>query len=732
MPIAVNNTTKIATISGTSEASPQTIASIIDAIIAVDPANASRTFNTAWIGGTWQITFATFTDFVIISAGFTLELRATAAFKMVGSFILDEGCTLIVARSAGLGFGDLACFQNSACKLVTKRQSQTVNPKVIIDCQGTNQRSDFFGSNSTTVTPTHNIQGVDLIFRGSNTGAVKAYFSAASIADNINIITTTTSLQFFSASTAENGCPTFVGSLFTSNSISGDFASEPRYVRLKKSRHLSNSTLCVNTRATYLIFIDPDFTTGIPTLYGASNGGTYHSGLDIRYTYSLSASNEVGSPIANANIRFKRSDGAIVNTISNSSGVITEQELLYRQAPNTPGASRAAGTLATFTWEVKGRSYGHLQSTEVYTSGAVTSPQVRSVIMITDPNISLTKTQALALPGISFNFTTKKITMTGQSAGNLYHYYKALISDPAQFDTAQFIAIAGGTLTISDGWSLEINGGILLGNSAINNIVLNGVFTLLNSASNTVPVSDSTRIFYPVIQFTGFPVSANSNGKLPESVFGIKNEQTGVWTTFDASSGSVSVSLSSLGLTGHTFTLVGDAKGYYRTPEITGVPLDFSGQDFANLFEKMIDSDGNDLYGKGIQAEKDRIVYNAADATFDLEGGIISFFSVLDKKEEITSSQSAITTMDTEIVRSMRFNQNPYAKTVQMPSPLKVRANATTTTAPILLDFNIVEAGNVNGDPYIHSSRPEVQVRASKVIVDPSALSNLAIIPALL
>lgn len=69
---------------------------------------------------------------------------------------------------------------------------------------------------------------------------------------------------------------------------------------------------------------------------------------------------------------------------------------------------------------------------------------------------------------------------------------------------------------------------------------------------------------------------------------------------------------------------------------------------------------------------------------------------------------------------------------VTVVSPLKVRANATTTTAPILLDFNIVEAGNVNGDPYIHSSRPEVQVRASKVIVDPSALSNLAIIPALL
>jgi hypothetical protein len=732
MAIAVNNTTKIATISGTSEASPQTIASVIDAIIAVDPTNASRTFNTGWIGGTWLITFATFTDFVTISAGFTLELRATAAFQMIGSFILAEGCTLIVARSTGLGFGNLANFQNTACKLVTKRLSNAINPKVVVDCQGGSQRSDFFGSLANFASPQHQIEGLDLIFRGSNFGFIKLYSASSAETKNVNCFPNGGGLNFFTNSAVESGCPTFTNMLIVSNSIVGETGNTPVYVRLKGSRHLSSGAFLTNNRASYIVLIDPVFDSGIPTTYGESASGNYQSGGDIRFTYNASVFDEVGSPIVNANIRFKRSDGFTTNLTTNSSGTIAEQELLYRQAPSVAATSRAAGTLATFTWEVKGRSYGHLQSTEIYSSSAITTPQVRSVTMITDPNISLTNAQALALTGIIFNFTAKKITMTGQLCSNLYHYYKAVISNPAQFDVSQFMVIAGGTLSISDGWSLDVDGGVLSGNSAINNILVSGTFTLLNSASNTIPVTDSTKTTYPPAVFTGFPTLANANGVMPESVFGIKNESTGVWTTFDASSGTVSVALSNLGTPGQTLTIVADAKGYYRTPEVTGVPLSFVGQNLGNLFEEITNSDGVALYGNGVQSEMDRIVYNATDATFDLDGGPISFKSALDKKEEITSSQSALTTMNTTIVRAMRFDQNAYAKTVQLPLPLKIRANATTTTAPILLDFNIVEVGNVNGDPYIHSARPEVQVRLSKIIEDPKALANLSLIPALL
>jgi hypothetical protein len=347
---------------------------------------------------------------------------------------------------------------------------------------------------------------------------------------------------------------------------------------------------------------------------------------------------------------------------------------------------------------------------------------------------SATAYTGTSVSGIAIDKALKVITISATvTTSNIFDSLSQWFAELANFDVSVFFVGAGGLLSLSDGWDLSLTStGAVNAGSTLRNIELDGVFSGAIGSAYSVEITDLNGTKYPPIQFTGFPVIANSNGKLPESVFGIKNESTGIWTTFDASSGAVSASLSSLGDAGHTFTLVGDAKGYYRTPLTSGVPLSFGGQDFANLFEKMIDSDGNDLYGKGIQSEKDRIVYNATDGTFDLDGGPISFNSALDKKEEITSSQTAITTMNTTIVRSMRFNQNSYAKTVQLPLPLKIRANATTTTAPILLDFNIVEVGNVNGDPYIHSSRPEVQVRLSKIIEDPKALANLSLIPALL
>lgn len=383
------------------------------------------------------------------------------------------------------------------------------------------------------------------------------------------------------------------------------------------------------------------------------------------------------------------------------------------------------GTVYSVTTEVRQAGFNRSAINSTYSYSPI------DIRISLEPSLSFTDTN---VSGIAFNKTSKIITISQSvTTSNLFDSLSRWFAELANFDTQSFFSAGGGVLSLTNGWNIALTAtGSINPGATLRNIEMDGLFTNAIGSSYLVQITDTNGPKYPPITFTGFPVLANSNGKLPESVFGIKNEVTGVWTTFDASSGSVSVSLSALGLNGHTFTIVADAKGYYRTPEITGVPLNFGGQNFANLFEKMIDSDGNDLYGRGIQAEKDRIVYTAADATFDLDGGPISFSSAIDKKEELTSSQSAITTMNTAIIRSMRFSQNPYAKTVSLPPPLKIRSNATTTTAPILLDFNVVEAGNVNGDPYIHSSRPEVQVRVSKVIVDPSALSNLAIIPALL
>jgi hypothetical protein len=633
-----------------------------------------------------------------------------------------------------LGFGNLATFQNSACKLIAKRQSSSVNPKVVVDCQGT-QRSDIFGSNSTSIAPTHNIQGLDIIFAGSNNGIIKAYFSAAAIAENVNVVSAASALQFYSSATTESVCPTLVATLFTSNAIAGDSANESRFVRLKRSKHLTSGPIAQNNRATYLIFVDPDFTAGIPINYGPSASGNYQSGLDIRYSYNLKTFNETGSPITGATIRFKRSDNAVTTLITTDSG-IPEQELICRQAPNTPGNSRTAGTLTTFTWEVQGRSYGHTQSVEIYSSGPITSPQIKSITMISDPNISLTQNQALALPGIVLDFVAKTIVMDGQSASNLYHYYKTKISDAVNFDTPQFMTIAGGVLAIAGGWSLQINGGNLSGSSTINSIVVGGLFALSIGAVNTILVTDSVKTYYPAIALTGFPRVPNLNGLTPSPVLGVKNNRTGIWEKYSISNGEISINLSALGVAGDTFSLIGDANGYQRTVVVT-LPVSFQGAyDFSGLFIQRLDSSGGPICGKGIPSEMAKVTYDSTTQTIELGPGKITFNSFCDKLESIFNTETSIADWDSTVIRGLFFERNPYAATVHIPSPIKINSLPGLTSSPVFTDFIAIESGNPSGDPFGHVG-VEVRVIPVKVVSDPNPLlqsltPNLALIPALL
>jgi archaellum component FlaF (FlaF/FlaG flagellin family) len=336
--------------------------------------------------------------------------------------------------------------------------------------------------------------------------------------------------------------------------------------------------------------------------------------------------------------------------------------------------------------------------------------------------------------GIAFNKTTKTITVSETvSVSNIYDNISQWLSDLENFDVASFATSSGGTLLLTNQWNISITstGSIIPGSNA-NKIITNGLLSIQSGGTYLIEIIDSNRTYYPPVNFSGFPSVANSNGKLPESVLGIKNQTTGIWTTYDVSSGSININLSELGSTGQLLTLVADAKGYYRTPEVKDVPLSSNGLDFSNLFEKITDSEGNEIYGLGIQSESDKITYNATDATFELGEGVISFYSALDRKEILTSSQSALTTMNTDIIRSMRFVKNAYANTVLLPSPLRITANSSATSSPILTDFTIVRLGDPTIDPYIHSARPEVQVRMSKLLVDPKSLTNLALIPALL
>ena len=220
----------------------------------------------------------------------------------------------------------------------------------------------------------------------------------------------------------------------------------------------------------------------------------------------------------------------------------------------------------------------------------------------------------------------------------------------------------------------------------------------------------------PVL-FTGFPTAANINSFAPAATFAIQDVTSSTWTTYDASSGSVSVPLSTLA-TGANLVLRADARGWYRTVDVT-IAASYSGIfDFSNLFAPITDQDGIAIAGLGVQAEKDRVTYNQSASRFELASGVVSFNSLLDKKEELTSSQAGLTLFSSALIRQLIFAKNIYSKVVQIPSPLMVSATISATTSPILTDVILVRTGNAAADVYTHdltstapglTNRPEIR-----------------------
>ncbi len=374
-----------------------------------------------------------------------------------------------------------------------------------------------------------------------------------------------------------------------------------------------------------------------------------------------------------------------------------------------------------------------------------------SAALTTPGFLTLTEAQSGELTGIALTASGatsgSAVLSSTKTTAEVWQYYRWWISRLENFDSTDIWRFDGTTLNVA-GWNARIDVGSGLTTLAIN-ISFAATITINNTSASSaialVPISSISSYSaastgggsisvqsIPVI-FSGFPAAANASGYTPQSVLGIKNQRTSAMTTFDASSGSVSVSMSTLGIAGDLFTVVADARGYYRSPLVADIPIAYSGVfDFSNLFKQLLDSDGLPICGTGITAEMAKLVYNQSIGTFEIDGGAVSFASVVQKVEDITSTQSGLSQFDTNILRQLTFAQNPYARTVYLPSPLKIQANSTTATSPVFTNFVVVVTGDSTADPYTHSTRPEIRVSPTKIIVDAAAIANLALIPALL
>jgi hypothetical protein len=282
--------------------------------------------------------------------------------------------------------------------------------------------------------------------------------------------------------------------------------------------------------------------------------------------------------------------------------------------------------------------------------------------------------------------------------------------------------VAAGTTNLA-GW--EFTDATIDNASASAAIVLVD-YDQLQNVTTTSTGGGSISVRSAPVVFTGFPTAANANGRSADATFGVQDVSSGTWHTYDASSGSVVISLSQLATApDYQLVVMADAMGWVRTPDTT-IAADYSETfDFSNLFREIVDENGDPMVGLGTQSAIDKITYDQASGRFEADEGAIDFYSVLDKKEILTSSQLGLTIFNSALVRQLNFIKNAYANLIQIPSPLTVAASATATASPVLTNFVVMRTSDPTADVFVHglpssapglSDRPEIRMGTTKFI----------------
>jgi hypothetical protein len=368
--------------------------------------------------------------------------------------------------------------------------------------------------------------------------------------------------------------------------------------------------------------------------------------------------------------------------ILNNLGVLIDSAIVpgttYSLTLTYPGA---------LLYSVRVRKYG----SNVFANSFTLAPGTLSINInqAVDPFVVLSEAAAGALSGIAINYGASLTTVsTNRTLSQLYDYARWSISQLSNIDkTNPAIATTDGvirslnydlsltgTSTITGTGTLAVGSRTLfLGAAQTYSFdatvgatgkvsVVNGTTTLSIASYASGAKFDNSTATAAIVQvpyaelanataltptagegsvtarsipvtFTGFPTAANANGRSADAAFGVQDVSSDVWHTYDASSGSVVISLSELA-TAPDYQLIvrGDAIGWIRTPDST-IDADYSGTfNFANLFREIVDEDGDAMVGLGTQSVMDRITYNQSAGRFELDAGAIDFFSALDKK----------------------------------------------------------------------------------------------------
>ena len=465
MAITYNSATDIATVSTSSQASPDTLTGLVTAI-----ANTAKAYqnNKSFIFNLAKIVIAD-DGWLKISDDENCDLQGnTQLVKGLGGGTVTGGIIhgyRSVLRYTGTSRGeDLpdTCFR-SGFTVVCLRDLFGKNPSVYIDAMtgGTN-RSDVFATRYLDASyPIYQIAGIDIyITAGCST---KLYGASGSVFNNIRLF----NLGSHAATELQVNGGTY-NDLYLSrmSTSSGTGAGNSRLVRptIDFNGTASNLIFNFNNASAIIDFIDPSFPNGAFT---GTLGGAYQGGLGtvrMYFTDQPTFLNGVSS-VPGMTSRYKRSDGTLLSALtSDALGVNPSQELLLFTANNfsLTGSGYAPYTPPKFTWTLVSRKFDNQSPLDPILSAKLFSlPGRDSNQAPTRLGFTGTNSAASAITGVSFNVGTSIITVSGtRTLQEIFNYYCYWISLSANYDTVPFMTFDGITLVILGVWVLNVTGSI--------------------------------------------------------------------------------------------------------------------------------------------------------------------------------------------------------------------------------------------------------------------------------
>lgn len=305
-----------------------------------------------------------------------------------------------------------------------------------------------------------------------------------------------------------------------------------------------------------------------------------------------------------------------------------------------------------------------------------------------------------------------------------------LIDNTANANLLSFIRFR--TADMEDGDVVDLSNVTLLGNHSYlfwTDLPATSTLTF-NVGSKPYEESDfnnvngcTINIIKTVVNFSDFPTGSNVNGIPYESVLQIFNLNDSTLHTFDASAGSLTIPIGSLGDGLGPFQARADGVGFRRT-----IPLAFTVNvvdtiSFDGLIEEYKTAEGEVFLGTEPPAAG--LTYAPTPFLFELDPAVTAIYTtraVIYQQELITSSQAG-QALDSEVIRSIVYVLNKAFEEIVLPAPFRIAAAPSAETSPQLRGFTVKRADDA--DPFAHgldstaaglTYRPEVLPDTAPVI----------------